>query len=78
MNYVIGPDFFVEFGSNGFHMHLGALEGLFCHFRFQGLGFGVTPGLGLGVLKLSFRGLLSQCRVIWVISGSQSLYGGVS
>ena len=51
-----------------FYMNLGVLEPFFWHFRFQGLGFGVTSGLGLGVLTLPFLGLLSQSRVIWVIS----------
>ena len=84
MDYVIDPDFFVEFGSNGFYEvnYLGftcnwVLERFFWHFRFRGLGFGVTSGLGLGALILPFLGLLSQSRVIWVISGSQGLYGGV-
>ncbi len=81
MNYVNGPDILVEFGSNEFHgfhlprvdLYLRVLGWFFHHFQYQGLGFGVTSGLGLGVLILSILGLLSQSRVVRVLSGSVSL-----
>ncbi len=50
---------------------------IFYQFRFQGLDFGVTSVLGLRVLTLSFLGLLSQSRLVWVISGYQGLYRGI-
>ena len=58
-------------------MNSGVSGWFFDHIRFRGLGFGVTSGLGLRVLTLPFLGLLSESRVIWVISGSQGFSGGV-
>ena len=46
------------------YMSLEVSWAIFYHFRFRALGFGVTSGLGLGVLTLSFLGLLSQSRVV--------------
>ncbi len=74
MNYLIGPDFFVEFMSNdlGFYEvdYLGTtwIQGSWKGFSItSGFRGWVTPGLALGV----------RSRVIWAISGSQGLFRGV-
>ncbi len=63
MNYALDRDFVVEFGFGRFYevylrtiylrrvyMNLGVSWVIFYHFRFEGLGFGVTSGLGFWVL----------------------------